>query len=207
MSRRVKKCEVCGQANPGHDSICSCGQSILDVAVVAEEPAKPEMKAGFEPPASAAKKVCPVCDTPNEFFAILCGGKNCGNDLSAVEPSSPVKDVPAQPAALSPSSSSSPGLLLSVGAQSFKCRDGDIIGREGSIGCQAFVGIGTVSRQHVSFTLRDGQWFATVLTGVRNITQLDGRELPRGTPQLLTGQHTLRMSRQCEVKLIVAETK
>ena len=206
MSRRVKYCN-CGQVNAEHDSFCSCGQPILDVAAVATESPKPETKDESEPSASAGKKICPVCRTTNEFFALLCGGVGCGNDLSAVEPSgctSPVEDVPAQSAAPAPSSPSSPGLLLSVGAQSFECRDGDIIGREGSVGSQAFAGIGTVSRQHVSFTLRDGQWFVTVLLGVRNITQLDGRELPRSTPQLLTGQHTLRMSTQCEVKLKVA---
>jgi predicted component of type VI protein secretion system len=92
-----------------------------------------------------------------------------------------------------------------VGAQKFECRDGDFIGREGTVGCQVFSGIGTVSRRHVSLSLRDGQWFLTALAGVQNITQLDGRELPRGVPQPLTGEHMLKMSTQCEVRLKVSE--
>ena len=56
-------------------------------------------------------------------------------------------------------------------------------------------------------TRRDGQWFVTALAGVPNITQLDGRELPRGTPHSLTGEHTLKMSTQCEGKLKVPADK
>ncbi len=71
------------------------------------------------------------------------------------------------------------------------------------MGCHVFSGIGTVSRRHALLTQRDGQWFVTALAGVQNITQLDGRELPRGTPQPLTGEHTLKLSTQCEVRLRV----
>jgi len=215
MSQRVKHCG-CGQANAEHDAFCArCGQPIFDVVAVATEPPKPESKSECAPAAAvpavaaSAKKVCPLCGTVNEFFAFLCGGAGCGNDLSAVVPSggaTAVEQVPAQSAA-TPTSPSLPSLLLSVGAQSFECRDGDIIGREGTVGCQVFSGLGTVSRRHVSFTLRDGQWFVTALAGVQNITQLDGRELPRGAPQPLTGEHTLKMSTQCEVKLRVTGDK
>lgn len=215
MSQRVKHCG-CGQANAEHDAFCArCGQPIFDVVAVATEPPKPEAKAESAPspavPAvgASAKKVCPLCGTVNEFFALLCGGTGCGNDLSAVVPSGgapAVEKAPAQPVA-TPASPALPGLLLSVGAQNFECRDGDIIGREGTVGCQVFSGIGTVSRRHVSFTQRDGLWFVTALSGVQNITQLDGRELPRGAPQPLTGEHTLKMSTQCEVRLRVTSGK
>lgn len=209
MSQQVKRCG-CGQANAEHDSFCArCGQPIFDV-VVATEPPKPEAMVESAPAdaapavAASAKKVCPLCGTVNEFFALLCGGAGCGNDLSAVVPSggTPAEKTPEQPAA-SPTSPALPALVLSVGAQNFDCRDGDIIGREGTVGCQIFSGIGTVSRRHVSLTRRDGQWFLTALAGVQNITQLDGRELPRGAPQPLTGEHTLKMSTQCEVRLKV----
>ena len=215
MSQRVKHCG-CGQANAEHDAFCArCGQPIFDLVAVATEPPKPEPKAEVAPAPAApavpasAKKVCPLCGTVNESFAFLCGGAGCGNDLSAVAPSggTPVAEqAPAQPAA-TPASPALPGLVLSVGAQNFDCRDGDIIGREGTVGCQVFSGIGTVSRRHVSFTQRDGQWFVTALAGVQNITQLDGRELPRGAPQPLTGEHTLKMSTQCEVRLKVGNGK
>jgi hypothetical protein len=214
MSQRVKPCG-CGQANAEHDAFCArCGQPIFDVVAVAAEPPKLEPKAESAPAVAApavaatAKKVCPLCGTVNESFAFLCGGAGCGNDLSAVVPSGgiPRENSPGQPAA-APASPALPSLLLSVGSQNFSCRDGDIIGREGTVGCQVFSGIGTVSRRHVSFTQRDGQWFITALAGVQNITQLDGRELPRGAAQPLTGEHTLRMSTQCEVKLRVANSE
>ncbi|MEQ2006447.1 MAG: FHA domain-containing protein [Limisphaerales bacterium] len=211
MSQRVKHCG-CGQANAEHDAFCArCGQPIFDVVAVATEPPKPEVEAEPTPAAAApavavsAKKVCPLCGTVNEFFALLCGGAGCGNDLSAVVPSggAPAAERAQAQSAATPASPALPGLLLSVGAQNFECRDGDTIGREGSVGCQIFSGIGTVSRRHVSFTQCDGQWFVTALAGVQNITQLDGRELPRGAPQPLTGEHTLKMSTQCEVRLKV----
>lgn len=215
MSQRVKHCG-CGQANAEHDAFCArCGQPIFDLVAVATEPPKPELKVDPAPaavaPAAArpARKVCPLCGTVNEFFALLCEGAGCGNDLSAVVPSGgapAAAQASAQPAATA-ASPVPPGLRLSVGAQDFECRDGDIIGREGTVGCQVFSGIGTVSRRHVSFTLRDGGWFVTALAGVQNITQLDGRELPRGAPQPLTGEHALKMSTQCEVRLKVTGGK
>ena len=211
MSQRVKHCR-CGQANAEHDAFCArCGQTIFDIVAVATEPPKPEAKPEAAPtPATPAigvapKKVCPLCGAINEFFALLCGGAGCGNDLSAVVPSggtSAANKAAAQPT-VAPAAPALPVLLLSVGAQNFECRDGDFIGREGTVGCQVFSGLGTVSRRHVSVTLRDGQWFLTALAGVQNITQLDGRELPRGVPQPLTGEHTLKMSTQCEVRLKV----
>lgn len=210
MSQRLKHCG-CGQANAEHEAFCvRCGQPILDVVAVLAEPAQsapppePVASPAVTPVAVSAKKVCPLCGTVNEFFAFLCGGAGCGNDLSAVVPSggTPVA-APAAPPTMAAAAPAGPRLDLSVGAQTFECRDGDCIGREGTVGCQVFAGIGTVSRRHVSLTCRDGQWFATALAGVQNITQLDGRELPRGVPQPLIGEHTLKMSTQCEVKLKV----
>lgn len=217
MSQRVKHCG-CGQANAEHDAFCArCGQPIFDVVAVATEPPKAEAKAESASSApvvaATAKKVCPLCGTMNEFFALLCGGAGCGNDLSAVVPSggtpapAPAPEPAQAQSAAASASPALPALVLSVGAQNFECRDGDIIGREGTVGCQVFSGIGTVSRRHVSFTRRDGQWFVTALAGVQNITQLDGRELPRGALQPLTGEHTLKMSTQCEVRLRVTSGK
>lgn len=208
MSQRLKHCG-CGHANAEHDAFCvRCGQPILDLVAVASEPPKPEVQSAEVsvpttlPATVEPKKICPLCGTMNESFALLCGGAGCGNDLSGVVPSggAPVaKETPVQSS--TPASPGSPKLRLSVGAQSFECRDGDVIGREGTVGCQVFSGIGTVSRRHVSLTQRDGQWFITAMAGVQNITQLDGRELPRGAPQPLTGEHALRLSTQCVVKL------
>ncbi len=215
MSQRLP-CPICGHENAPHDSICGgCGQPILDRGHSARPPGSAPPAATA--PASAAplpaapalpRKVCPLCGTINESYALLCGGAGCGNDLSAVTPSggtappAPAATRTATPVAASPVA---PALHLTVGAQRFACRDGDIIGREGTVGCQIFAGLGTVSRRHVALAQRDGQWFLTALAGVQNTTQLDGRELPRGTPQPLTGNHSLRMSTQCEVRLKVGD--
>lgn len=175
-----------------HDSICGgCGQPILDRGHVARPsasaPPAARAPAPSAPLAAAAlpRKVCPLCGTINESYALLCGGAGCGNDLSAVTPSG---GTAPSPPALTPApapaaaSTATPALHLTVGAQRFSCRDGDIIGREGTVGCQIFAGLGTVSRRHVSLTQRDGQWFLTALAGVQNTTQLDGRELPAASP-------------------------
>lgn len=211
MSQRVKQCG-CGQANAEHDAFCArCGQPLFDIVATATARPQPEApaKAASAPAAPASsgapKKVCPLCGAMNEFFALLCGGAGCGNDLSAVVPSggasTPTRRVDTS--ATGPAVSAMPELRLAVGAQHFECRDGDFIGREGTVGCQVFSSIGTVSRRHVSLTRRDAQWFVTALAGVQNITQLDGRELPRGVPQPLTGEHSLKLSTQCEVTLKV----
>ena len=209
MSQRLA-CPICGHENAPHDSICGgCGQPILDRGHLARPSASspaataPATSAPVAAPA-LPRKVCPLCGTINESYALLCSGAGCGNDLSAVTPSGgTATPVPAAtPAAASPAT---PALHLTVGAQRFACRDGDIIGREGTVGCQIFAGLGTVSRRHVALAQRDGQWFLTALAGVQNTTQLDGRELPRGVPQPLTGDHSLRMSTQCEVRLKVGD--
>ena len=221
MTPRVKQC-ACGCANSEHDAFCAqCGQPILDLVAVA--PAAPASSASPQvstPPASpssqilapptpakapAAKRICPLCGTANEAFALLCDGPGCGNDLSAVTPSGGARAAENifSATANAPAAAQFPTLRLTVGTQNFECRDGDIIGREGTIACQIFSGVGTVSRRHVTLTRREQQWFVTVLPGVQNITQLDGRELPRGTPHPLTAEHTLKMSTQCEVKLKV----
>lgn len=218
MTPRVKHC-ACGCANREHDAFCAqCGQPILDLVAVAfvasaapkesTSPASvpsPVLAPAAPAKAPAAKKICPLCGTANEAFALLCDGPGCGNDLSAVTPSGGGRAVENDSSATAnaPAAAQFPTLHLAVGGQNFECRDGDIIGREGTIACQIFSGVGTVSRRHVTLTRRDRQWFVTVLPGVQNITQLDGRELPRGTPEPLTAEHTLKMSTQCEVKLKV----
>jgi hypothetical protein len=95
-------------------------------------------------------------------------------------------------------------LVIVVGTQTFECRDGDILGKEGTLASQIFRGIQTVSRRHVLVTQKDGRWFLTVFAGVQNATQLDGQELRRGIPYALTGNQQLKMSHACEVNLRVS---
>ncbi len=109
-----------------------------------------------------------------------------------------------------PDSSSTSGALASTkleivfGEKSFECKDGDILGKEGTLASQMFQGIATVSRRHVLVTHKDGRWFVTVFAGVQNATQLDGQELRRGVSYPLTSDHHLKMSHACEVHLHVS---
>ncbi|NBV25272.1 MAG: hypothetical protein EBS05_25580 [Proteobacteria bacterium] len=213
MSERVKRCG-CSQVNAEHEAFCvRCGQPIMDLvavlldagtAVVAAVPVPAEVVPAN--PAPEGKKICPLCGVANESFALLCEGAGCGNDLSAVGVSGGVAPPPEKaPISASEPVSTAPKLFLLVGSQNFECRDNDVIGREGTVGCQVFSGIGTVSRRHVLLTCREEKWFITALAGVQNITQLDGRELPRGTPEPLVAEHHLRMSTQCSVRLRVGQ--
>lgn len=70
-------------------------------------------------------------------------------------------------------------------------------------------GIPSVSSHHVALELRAEQWFLVnfpLQAGrtAKNITVLDGREIPVGEAVALTGEHVLKISSRCEVKLRVA---
>jgi hypothetical protein len=116
---------------------------------------------------------------------VLC--TNCGGDLT-----------------LSGTGAKAAGrLLLMVGQETFECRSGDVLGREGTVAGWLFASIKTVSRKHATLTKKEGGWFITVSLDVHNMTQLDGKELPRGVAQPLSGEHVLKLSTQCEVRLKV----
>ncbi|MBI2924308.1 MAG: hypothetical protein HYY24_01235 [Verrucomicrobia bacterium] len=100
-------------------------------------------------------------------------------------------------------------LWLVVGDQSFECKNGDVLGRAGTVACQVFTGIPTVSRQHVALELRGEIWHAINLppqtSGAgKRITEIDGREVPIGSAVPLTGEHVLRLSTRCEVRIRVS---
>jgi hypothetical protein len=145
-------------------------------------------------------KICPSCGTKWPETTPACRNDRCKADLfnarivdeeeTPVSPP-PVPGVPAR-------------LLLATGGQEFVCKDGDVLGREGSVAVAAFQNIGEVSRRHVSVSLQDGQWFLSVLPNVPNLTELDGVRLTPGAPQALKGEHRLRLSTKCEVRLRVA---
>ena len=143
---------------------------------------------------------CPACGQLNPADAACCGSAACGADLSAVRPAFAKAEAGEERAATAGAASR---LILVIGDQSFECRDGDVLGREGSVASQVFASLGTVSRQHVRFTVVGGRWFITVPSQVQNLTQLDGRDLKRGEPCPLNGEHVLRMSTKCEVRLRV----
>ena len=208
MSSPVRQCHVCSQENTESAFFClGCGADISRIVarvLTTDSPAKesssPDAQPGKtktpetiheDPPVGG--KECPQCGAENEAFLILC--RQCGADIQAAEAGEPGVDKPA------PATESK--LMLEIGSESFECRDGDILGREGTVACQALAAIKTVSRRHISVSLVGGRWHATALAGVQNVTQLDGREMKRNIPQPLSGDHKLRMSTQCEARLRV----
>lgn len=177
----AKKCHVCGYENKESEFFChNCG---IDISFVSAPTSAKPAKARIDLTSNKEKRVCPKCNQSNDAVFVLC--TNCGFDLSAA------------------SSTKAPRLLLVIGDKNYECKSGDVLGREGTVAREFFSTIGTVSRKHVTFTLRDGQWFLSIPQSVQNISQLDGNELPRGQEHPLQREHTLKLSSQCEVRLRV----
>ena len=186
MSTAKRQCPVCGSENSEADFFCqNCGS---DISLAGREPARPVSEP--EPPlavesAVPESRVCPQCGQANDAVFLLC--TTCGFDLSSVE-------FGKMPAAR---------LFVLAGQETWECKDGDILGREGTAARAFFSAIGTVSRRHVRLTQRDGRWFISVMPGVQNITQLDGGDLAPNREQPLSGEHVLQLSTQCIVRLRV----
>lgn len=159
-------------------------------------------------------KTCPSCYLDNQKDASFCARCTC--DILAVEPGVPSAGAQVAPASAPPSSeisgtaaanvaASGDTLEMVVGNQSHECRDGDIIGRAGTIACHLFEGLLTVSGEHIKVLKKDGRWCIIILG--QNMTQMDGRPLTRGQSEFLTGEHRLQLSRQCEIILRVSTTR
>ena len=145
-------------------------------------------------------KVCPNCKTRNETYALLCA---CGEELGDQA------GVP-EPAAQRQVQGRAPRLMLVIGAQTLECRHGDVLGREGTLACDLFRAIPTVSGKHISVEVRSEGWFLVNLPlqpgrSDKNITELDGRLLKSGESAPLFGEHVVRMSSRCEVRLRITE--
>jgi hypothetical protein len=205
-----KKCPSCGTENPEQEFFCgACGADISAVAPF--DPTHTVTEARKQPPTREQKK-CPKCGLENEPYAFVCSQPGCGERL----------DNPAMPGEQVPVTSSPPvpakplegvraehhlkKLLLVVGSNTFECKSGDILGRNGTLANQVFSGIPTVSGHHVALELLAERWFLVNLPlqagrTEKNITVLDGREIPVGESVALTGEHVLKISSRCELKL------
>ena len=190
MSKLVKKCASCGQSNPETETLCSaCSASLSGIRAQTSESAAPE------PDAQPDGWTCPRCQVTGNSLP-LCG--SCGE----IEPEgSPSRqgDMPAS----SGNRAAGARLLLVVGNKQFDCRENDILGREGTLAREAFEGIPTVSRHHLLLTCPGGHWYMTILPGVTNGTLLDGEEIHVNQPQPLTGEHSIGLSKRCEIRLKV----
>jgi hypothetical protein len=167
-----------------------------------------EVKAAQRTPASddASGKICPRCKERNEPYALLCV---CGESLDNVAASaSQVAQASNQPRVQLATRKTASKLRLMVGTQTLECHHGDVLGREGTLACDLFRPIPTVSGKHVSVELRSDGWFLINLPlqsgrTEKNITEVDGKLLKPGESFALSSEHLVRMSSRCELRLRV----
>ena len=95
------------------------------------------------------------------------------------------------------------GVKVLVEGKAYTARHGSIIGREGTVAADYFSKFNTVSRAHVKFSKQGGRWFITVPASVANSTMLDGVEAKRDTPLPIVGEHILKLSEACVVRVVV----
>jgi hypothetical protein len=140
--------------------------------------------------------ICRKCGRPNAAFRYVC------SECTAALPR-PENGGKGAEQGTSPHPIPAPRLEMVIGTTVYECKDGDLIGREGNIASDVFVGLSTVSRQHLKVLKREDDWSIVMLSD-QTTTQLDGRPLSKGQLELLTGEHRLRLSMQCEITLRVS---
>ena len=96
-----------------------------------------------------------------------------------------------------------PGVKLIIGDRTYTARHNTVLGREGTVAIEFFDKFTTVSRRHAKITKDGGRWFITVPASVANSTMLDGVEMKRDQPYPLVGEHVLKMSDKCVLKVVV----
>ena len=98
--------------------------------------------------------------------------------VSSVEPAGPLR----------------PSLEALIAGAHFTCRDGDILGREGTVGATALRTVRSMSRRHLLVQWKDEKWQLTLLPSARNVTVLDEEALVAGTPRTLSpGDHRVQI--------------
>jgi hypothetical protein len=102
-----------------------------------------------------------------------------------------------------PKTNIEPGVQVIIEDRPYIARHKSLLGREGTIAANYFEKFSAVSRVHAKITKDGGRWFITVPAAVANSTMLDGVEMKRDQPYPLLGEHVLKMSEQCVVRLKV----
>lgn len=203
MSASTKTCPACGNTNAAGDIFChTCGADISHVETGGRKFTKtPSTGAVKRSPITSITNLsgpaqpCPRCGYRNPSFVMLC--PHCGADIPKTS------SLPEE--AESPPSERPAGVLRAqIGGSSYELTPGDVLGREGTVAMKYFSDIGTVSRKHVQVSYGDGTWLLFVPRTVRNVTQLDGEEMPRDVAVPLEGSHRLRLSTKCEIGLEVS---
>ena len=202
----IKKCLACGQANGADEFFCrNCSSDISAVETTAEDTDLKSTRQGKETAGQPkdGTRICPRCGQSNPSILPLC---SCGHKFPTAEGSSTDKAKPVLDKTAEKSASSSvvqPILQIVVGSKTYDCKDGDILGREGTVASQIFAGLQTVSRKHVLLVFKDGHWQMVSLAD-KNKTRLDGKDIPKGIPQTLSGEHRLEISTKCLIQLRVS---
>jgi hypothetical protein len=196
------KCKTCPQIVEDTVMFCpACGGSEFERidAVLTSTPSTPTSD-------EFSGKICPRCKTRNETYVLLCV---CGESLDGgAVLASQAAQTSSQPRAQSQTCKAASKLWLVVGTQTLECRHGDVLGREGTLACDLFRAIPTVSGKHIAVEFRSDGWFLVNLPlqldrSDKNITEVDGRLLKPGESAPLSGEHIVRMSSRCEVRLRV----
>ena len=155
---------------------------------------------------SLSGKICPRCKTRNETYALLCV---CGESLERETAiSHQAEQASGQPREKPHPRKATPKLWIIVGGRTLECRHGDVFGREGTLACDLFQPIPTVSGKHIAVEFRNDSWFLINLPlqldrTDKNITEVDGRSLKLGESVILSGEHVVRISTRCEVRFRV----
>jgi hypothetical protein len=213
-------CPTCGLENAPEADFCSgCNAFITAVRPTP----KPAETLGVQVPAPDAPEEiqCSGCGDPVELGLVgddgmyLCGscgnmfGVDTGQDAQSAEASgkpvnspagsSPSVGSPTQPADGATIIERNP--VMTIGQCSYRLKENDVIGRQGTVAVDRFEPFDAVSRQHVLVVREQGVWGLRVPSRVQNQTSLDGRELPRDQFVPLVGTHLLQLSSQCNVQI------
>ena len=207
----IKRCPSCTLVNGEGESFCI--QCETDLSGVKTELTSPLRSTSEEATTRREVRICPKCAAPSEVIAFLCGTDGCGTSLDKVIPTqlSTIRERPSEVLPKADSLAQPFGqkrLWILINDKRFECRNGDILGRAGTVAAHFFRETDTISSQHAALTLKDGNWSLTNLPllpgrSAKNLTALDGRDVAIGTSVLLIGEHVLRLSKRCEVRLIV----
>lgn len=207
----IKRCPSCTLVNGESESFCV--QCETDLSGVKTE-LTPSLRSVLEDTTPRSElKFCPKCAAPSPVIAFLCATDGCGTSLEKVIPTQPSTIQKHSPEAyLKVDSLAQPPsrkrLWLLINDERFECKDGDILGRAGTVAADFFREIQTISSQHAVLALKDGNWSLLnlpLLPGrtAKNLTALDGRDVAIGTSVPLIAEHVLRLSKRCEVRLLI----
>lgn len=96
-----------------------------------------------------------------------------------------------------------PSLWLEYNGETAECKNGDVLGYEGSVRPDLFHNR-KISDNHCAVFCNEGQWTMLRLFTGRNPTYLDGRPIEKGQSMpLMMGIHLLQISSQFSIRLLV----